>query len=208
MKDEEFWEEDAILKDLLFTTNMSIAEISREMDWTQAKTSKRIKQLGLSWVRRDNRKLSRGHAALTTIMKRLLPGEEVVNEYHIGERLMLDVYCAKYKVAAEYHGRQHFFFSNLFHKDMADFREGQERDERKVELCREQGIALVVFRFNDKLTDEAVYDRMIEAIRDTPYVKKEKKTIKGNAYYEAMKQRKREQNRINYQRMKQRKNLK
>lgn len=208
MKPEEFWDEDAILTDLLFTTNLSPSEIAKELEWTQAKTAQRIKDLGLTWVRRSNHKLSRGHAALTTIMQKLLPGEPIVNEHHIGERLMLDIYCPTYKIAAEFHGRQHFFYSNLFHENLYDFKAGVARDERKVELCKELGISLVVFRYNDKLTDEAVYDRMIEAIRSTPPVVKERKTIKGNAYYEQMKQRKREQDRINYQKMKQRRNSK
>lgn len=209
MKDLEFWDEDAILTDLLFTSNMSVAEMAKELDWTQVQTSKRIKQLGLSWVRRNNKKLSRGHAALTQIMRKLIPGEEIINEFHVGERLMLDIYCPKFKLGAEYHGRQHFFYNNLHYADLSEFKKAQERDDRKVELCKEQGIALIVFRYNDKLTDEAVYERMLDAMRATPYVKKESiSKLKGNPYYEKMKQRQREYNRATYQKLKEKRNSK
>lgn len=204
MRPAEFWDEDSILTDLLFTTNKSVAQIAEELSWSSAKTSKRIKQLGLSWVKRNNRKLSRGHAALTNIMQKILPGEDIINEHHIGERLMLDIYCPKYRLAAEYHGRQHFFYSSLFHKDRHDFLQGIARDERKVELCNEQGIALIVFRFNDKLTDEAVFDRMLDAIRNAPEPpEEEKRSLKGNPYYEAAKQRNRDYQKARYRELKQ-----
>lgn len=204
MKALDYWDEDAILTDLLFDSNKSIAEIARELDWSQADTTKRIKDLGLSWVRRNNKKLSRGHAALTEIMRRLLPGEEIINEHHVGERLMLDIYCPKYKVAAEYHGRQHFIYNSFHFKSYAEFEAAQARDERKIELCKEQGIVLIAFRFNDKLSDEAVFERLLEAIRSTPAVEKKETTsnFKGNPYYEKMKQRQREHNKAAYQRMK------
>lgn len=212
MKDTEFWDEDAILKDALFETNLSIAAIGEKVGWSRAKTAQRIKQLGLEWVRRNNRKLSRGHAALTDIMQKLLPGEVIINEHHIGERLMLDIYCENYKLAAEYHGRQHFFYSNLFHKSKQDFIDQQNRDIRKEELCKEKGIGLVVFRFNDDLDDDAVYDRMIEAIRNTPYgdeeETKKKPTFKGNHFYEKMQAKQREYRKQKYREYKNNRNSK
>lgn len=204
MKTEEFWNKDAILKDCLFDTNMSIKEISEHLCWSRAETNKRIKQLGLEWVRRNNRKLSRGHAALTEILQKLLPGETIVNEHHIGERLMLDIYCPSYRLALEYHGRQHFFYSNLFHKDQQDFIDGQKRDERKVELCAQQGIILIAFRFNDTLTDDSVYARVLDGIRSASKVEEEKKSsnFKGNHFYEKMLASQRVYNRERYKQYK------
>jgi hypothetical protein len=200
MKSDEFYDLDAILKDYLFETNLSVSEIAAELQEDPVYLAKHIKKIGLDWVRRNNRKLSRGHAALTQLMQNLLPNEEIVNEFHIGERLMLDIYCPTYQLAAEYHGRQHFFYSNHFHKDQADFKASQERDARKEELCREKGIALVVFRFTDKLEESAVFERMMEAIQTTPYVRedKPKNSFKGNHYYEKMKQRNREYRKQRY----------
>lgn len=204
MKDAEFWDADAILKDLLFQENIPVSEIAKELGLPIAKVNQRIKQLGLEWVRKNNRKLSKGHAALTEIMRRLLPGEEIINEYHVGERLMLDVYCPSYKLGAEYHGRQHFFYTDMFHKDRHDFEAGVARDERKMELCKEQGIALIVFRFTDDLTDDSVFERMLEGIKSTPYVEPEEKkpTFKGNHFYEQMKAKRREYNKQQYRQYK------
>ena len=56
-----------------------------------------------------------------------------------------------------------------------DFEEAQKRDLKKIERCKELGIALIVFRYNDKLTEQSVYDRIIEAIRTTDVVQKENK---------------------------------
>lgn len=199
-------EKDELLKDLLFDTNLPLTKIAEELGWTQYQLNKRMQALGLSWVKRHYHKLSRGHASLVKIFENLLPGEEVITEHHIGERLMLDVYCPKYRVAAEYHGRQHFQYVSHFHKDRQDFLEGLDRDDRKMELCKEQGIALIVFRYNDTLTEEIVFDRLLTAIRETPYRKDEespaKQRFKGNAYYEKMQRKNREYRKVQYQKLK------
>lgn len=205
MNSQEFWEKDAVLKDLLFETNLSIAAIGEKLDLTRAQTVQRINQLGLDWVRRKNRKLSRGHAALTEMFQQLLPNETIVNEFHIGERLMLDIYCDSYKLAAEYHGIQHFFYSAMYHKDIEDLKAQQKRDERKVELCKELGIALVVFRYNDIMTNEIVYARILEAIKITPKIEiKKLSRFKGNHYYEASKQKQRDYRKQKYSEFKDR----
>lgn len=203
-QEQEFWNNDAILKDLLFDTNLSIAAIGEQLGLNRAQTVKRIKQLGLEWVRRNDRKLSRGHAALTSIFKQLLPNEQVINEHHIGERLMLDIYCPSYKLAAEYHGRQHFVYSNLFFDTIDDFKAAQARDERKVDLCKEQGIALVVFRYNDEMTLDIVYGRILDAIRSTPKLPEEKPVKFKSAYYEAAKQKQRDYRKQQYREFKNR----
>lgn len=200
----EMTDNEALLKDLLFETNLPLTKVAEELGYTQYKLNKRIKQLGLSWVKRHYRKMSRGHAALFKIMENLLPGDDVVAEHHVGEGLMLDIYASRYKVAAEYHGRQHFEYVDYFHRDNKDFIDAQQRDIRKEELCREQGIALIVFRYNDTLTEEAVFDRLLDAIRITPHQPKvsQKHKFKGNPYYEKMQQRKREHNKIQYRKLK------
>jgi hypothetical protein len=204
MRDEEFWKKEAVLKDLLFESNLSLAEIANQLYLTRPELNILLKKNGLEWVRRNNRKLSRGHAALTQMMRNILPNEEIVNEFHIGDRLRLDIYCPSYNLAAEYHGRQHFFFSNHFHDSIQDFEESVERDRKKEEMCREKGIALVVFRFCDKLNEEAVFRRMLEAIKETPKVEieKPKNTFKGNHYYEKMKQHNKDYRKAKYRELK------
>jgi hypothetical protein len=201
---EDFWSQNYALLDLLLETNMSIAEIAKELNISQAEVQRKQKDLGLGWIRRRDRKMSRGQGALTQIMQKLLPGTEIINEHHIGERLMLDVYCPKYKLAAEYHGRQHFEFIARFHDTYHDFERSKDRDERKIQLCQEHGITLVVFRYNDVLTEDLVFDRLLTAIRNDnnqvqikPKIKsklqtKSQLTVKNNPYYEEAKQRRKD----------------
>lgn len=188
---------DIPLKELLFGTNLSVREIAKELCISEARVSQRIHLLKLDWIPRRNRKISRGQTALTLAMKKLIPGAEVVNEFHIGEQLRLDVYCPKFKIAAEYHGKQHYEFVAQFHKDYDDFLRGQKRDDRKAELCTEAGITLVVFRYNDALTEEAVFDRLLCAMQSAiteegdKIVKKPKYSAKNSPFYEQQKMKRR-----------------
>lgn len=201
------WSEydDDCLIDLVFDTNYSVREMAKELDRPEIDITKRIRDLGISWVSRKRGKVSRGQGALTAIMQKLLPGEDIETEHPIGERLRLDVYCPKYKVAAEYHGRQHFMFIPHFHGDKDGFLASQARDQRKIDICKDLGIALVSFRYCDTLSEDVVFDRLLDAIRSTPLVDKEETkypTYKGNPYYEEAQVRRREYRKQQYKRMK------
>lgn len=191
------------LTDLVFETNLSNKEMAEELGTTEEEVVRSIRQLGLSWVRRKRGHLSRGQAALTKIMTRLLPGEEIIAEYPLRDRLRLDVYCPRYQLAAEYHGRQHFVYTPFFHRDKQGFYDSQARDEMKEQICKDLGIALVVFRYTDELSEDAVYERLLDALQSTPIIREESKlTFKGNPYYENAKARQREYRRQMYRKMK------
>jgi len=201
-------EDDLFITDLLLESSLTIPQIAREVDLSVKDLNKKINELGLSWIKEQKKKSSRGQSALTSVMKKLLPNESIVNEFHLGEKLRLDVYCPSYKLAAEYHGRQHFFYTERFFESKYEFEEAQKRDIKKAELCKEMGIALIVFRYNDLLTEESVYSRMLEAIRTSPWIadKKEKKTsLKDNPYYQKQKQRYNDRQKELYKQIKQRK---
>lgn len=176
----EYWEYDQTLIELLLDTNMSVREIAKDIGVSEAKVMLRIKMLKLDWIPRRNRQVSRGQAALTQIMKKLLPGQNIVNEHQIGEQLRLDVYCPTYHLAAEYHGRQHYEFVSHFHPTYEDFVRAQNRDERKAELCEEQDIDLVVFRYCDDLTEDIVFNRLLQALKAHDFDKRVEK--KPNPY--------------------------
>lgn len=196
-------ESDLIIHDLLFDSNMSIGEIAQELCWDISKTRRRIKHLGLDWVRRRDHKVSRGQSALTESVKKLLPGEKVVNEHHIGDGQRLDIYCPSYKLGVEYHGRQHFEFVEHFHKNQYGFNKHQMNDKKKLDKCLELGIVLVVFRFNDRLSGDIIYERIYEAIRQSDAPKQEpKESVRGNPYYERAKERNREYQKEQYRRLK------
>jgi hypothetical protein len=194
---------DAVLVDLLIETNFTLKEIANDLNCPEAWVRHRIRELDLAWIRRSRGFASRGQAALTAIFKKLLPGEEIRTEEPIGDRLLLDVYCPGYMLGAEFHGRQHFEYTRFFHPIMEDFNEMQRRDQRKMDLCNDLGIALVVVRYNDNLTEDSIYERILQTLKTTPAPPtKEKKTLKGNAAYETYKRRQREYNRMLYQKMK------
>jgi very-short-patch-repair endonuclease len=189
---------------LLFETDKSIAKVAEELCITGLQLNKAITRLGLGWVKDHRRKMSKGQTALTSIMQKLIPNEVIISEFHLGERLKLDVYCPKYKLGAEFHGIQHFQYTERFFDTRDDFLEAQKRDLRKIELCKEQGIALVVFRYDDKLTEESVYDRILTAIKTTgsePVVKK-RKSIKDNPTYQIAKKNNSEKKKTLYKELK------
>jgi very-short-patch-repair endonuclease len=206
MKRKKIEDDDVeFLVDLLFDTNMSVSEIARELEVDVAEVNKKINALGLNWLKTSRRKMSRGQTALTLMLKKLIPGEEIVNEFHIGDKMKLDIYCPAYNLAIEFHGRQHFYYTGRFFDSKYEFEEAQKRDLKKAEWCKENGIALVVFRYNDSLTEKNVSDRILEAIRNSAYVPKtsaKKKSVTSSPYYQEMKKRNSDYRKSLYKKMK------
>jgi len=195
------------IKSFLFESNLSISQIAKELCLPYEELDKCIKKIGLSWVKDHRKKMSKGQTVLTSIFTKLIPGETIVNEFHIGERLKLDVYCPSYKLGAEYHGIQHFKYTERFHEFKEDFLESQKRDERKLELCKEQGIALVVFRYDDKLTEQAVCDRILSVLKTSSYTisSKNQKSITQNPFYQQAKKKNSEKKKKIYRKLKEKK---
>lgn len=201
---EEHQDDDEFLTDLLMDSSLSLVDIAKELGVNITQLNKSINRLGLTWAKEKHRKMSRGQAALTLIMKKLLPGEKIINEYHIGDKLMLDVYCPSYKLAAEYHGRQHFYYTQRFFQSKYEFEEAQKRDKKKIDMCKELGVTLVVFRYNDMLTEQSVYDRILDAIRSSEFKpeKKIKKSLTSSEYYQKSKKKNSERKKEAYKKMK------
>jgi hypothetical protein len=209
MKKKIDQDDDLFLVDLLLESDLSLPAIAKEVDLSIKDLNKKIAQLGLTWIKEQRKKSSRGQSALTAVMKKLLPNEKIINEHHLGDKLRLDVYCPSYKLAAEFHGRQHFYYTERFFDSKYEFEEAQKRDIKKVQMCKEQGIALIVFRYNDLLTEESVYSRMIEAIRSSEWKNAEpnvlKKPLSQNAFYQQQKKKNSEHKKQVYRAIKQRK---
>lgn len=207
MKKKKRLEEDDVefLIDLLFDTNMSISDIAKELDVDIADINKKINSLGLNWLKTSRRKMSRGQTALTLILKKLIPGEQIINEHHIGDKMKLDIYCPKYSIAIEFHGRQHFYYTSRFFESKYEFEEAQKRDIKKVKYCEDNGIALVVFRYNDSLTEESVCERILEALKNSPVQDtdtKKKASVTSSEYYQMMKKRNADYRKKMYRRIK------
>lgn len=165
---EDFFQEKYVITDMLLDGDMSKKEIAEYLKITPSELNKRIKSYNLDWVKVKKRKMSRGQASIVEILKKIIPNESIDFEYHVGERLLVDIYVPAFNLGIEYHGRQHFEYNAFFHGSKIDFELAQERDERKIELCKEQGITLVAFRYNDLLTEDSVFARILDAIKNAP----------------------------------------
>ena len=66
------------------------------------------------------------------------------NRTLLGNRIELDGYSARYNLAFEFHGIQHYEFKRFFHRDSTAFKRNQKRDEEKKKMCYEKGIRLIV----------------------------------------------------------------
>ena len=69
--------------------------------------------------------------------------------------LQLDGHCPELSLAFEYQGEQHYDPHNYFHfGDFSNFRAQQERDARKLRLCRDAQVRLLLVPYvvNDKRT--------------------------------------------------------
>lgn len=61
------------------------------------------------------------------------------------ENLELDMYNPDLRLAVEYHGRQHYEFVPFLHNhSRINFQNQKYRDEKKIELCRRNGVTLIV----------------------------------------------------------------
>lgn len=101
--------------------------------------------------------LSKGAKKLKELLFEVFGQEiKIVEEYYLGESLRLDFLLPDYGLGFEFHGEQHRQFVEHFHVDAAGFRDSIRRDMRKIELCLEQDIALVIVWYDDELTKESI----------------------------------------------------
>jgi len=70
-----------------------------------------------------------------------------------GNRLELDGYNEKLKLAFEYNGVQHYKFSPRFHLSANDFRDQIERDRDKRIMCEKEGVTLIEIPYTVKYND-------------------------------------------------------
>ena len=100
--------------------------------------------------------ISKKQELIYNVLSEMYPFYRIEEEFHIGERLRLDIFVPDLGLAVEYHGRQHYEFVPHFHITENAFEEAKRRDKRKREICEELGIVLIVFTYKEKLTEEYI----------------------------------------------------
>lgn len=82
---------------------------------------------------------------------------EYISQYQIALQSLLfhrnllraDFYLPRLKIVIEYHGEQHFFKINFFHKDDDAFQMQVDRDNRLREYCKQNKIKLIEIPYTD-----------------------------------------------------------
>jgi very-short-patch-repair endonuclease len=76
---------------------------------------------------------------------------EKQKKFHWLGKQSLDFYLPEHNIAIEYQGRQHFEPVDKF-GGKKEFEKTKNRDKRKRELCKKNGIKLLYFSFDEKIT--------------------------------------------------------
>lgn len=110
-----------------------------------------VRAIGDGWV---------SETQLYQILCRLFPGEQVLRRHRPDwmDGLELDIYLPGRKLAVEYQGQQHFHPIKVWGGEQA-LRDLQQRDARKVEICRQAGLRLVTIDYTEPLTEEYIQER-------------------------------------------------
>lgn len=94
----------------------------------------------------ETRPRSAGHLRARALLQELYPFEAALEEVPVpGARppLYLDFVLPRRRLVVEVQGEQHRRFVRLFHGTPRGFLDQRKRDQRKVEFCERNGLALV-----------------------------------------------------------------
>jgi hypothetical protein len=94
------------------------------------------------------------HLKSRELLKSLFPIEQMLEEVPVpGEKLFIDFYLPMRKLAIEVHGEQHYKYVPHFHGHQTAFIASKQRDSRKEEWCRVNGITLIVLPFSEDINE-------------------------------------------------------
>lgn len=98
------------------------------------------------------------HIKARDLIKEVFMGESVYEEVTLpgtkrqGRKSLLyaDFFIPGVMTIVEVHGRQHYEFNSMFHKNMLDFYECQRRDRDKREWCQLNDIRIIELPYNEE----------------------------------------------------------
>ncbi len=99
---------------------------------------------------------------LFKIVQRLFLQDKVVRHHHPEwlQGLELDIYLPDKKLAFEYQGQQHFYSIKAWGGEKA-LAELQKRDAKKLALCDQIGVNLIVIDYTEPLTESYIHKRIL-----------------------------------------------
>lgn len=109
----------------------------------------------------------KGEKKLRKILKKIYPGQVLMSQDNLGflERQRVDFSIRDLSLAFEYDGKQHFepvTFGGMTEEQAIEvFLYIQDCDKRKNKLCEENGYILVRIRYNEKLSEDLVRQKLI-----------------------------------------------
>lgn len=74
--------------------------------------------------------------------------------------MWVDIVFEEEKLALEYHGPQHMYWPNRFHRTKKVFDAQLERDQLKEKLLKEHGYTVITWPHTKYLSKRAVYARL------------------------------------------------
>lgn len=98
------------------------------------------------------------------------------------ERQELDIHIPALNLGIEYNGLQHYEPIEFF-GGQAGFEKRQALDEKKKRLCKENGVTLVYFKYDEPLEENIARSRLYNALSKIPSGQSLAPTILGNQNY-------------------------
>jgi hypothetical protein len=105
---------------------------------------------------------SKRHVEVYEKLLELYPGIKVKEEYHIGQKLLIDMVLTDMSIGIEINGQQHYELSEFFHKgsELA-FNRQLLNDKKKRRLCKESSMFLYAIPYDDERTAEELIREML-----------------------------------------------
>ena len=99
---------------------------------------------------------------LWQLVKRMFPDafREYSPSWLLGQRI--DVFIPSLQLAIEYHGQQHSESVEYFGGKKGLLR-AKERDKRKAQACKEAGVILIVWKYNEPINDSYLLRKLFKA---------------------------------------------
>ena len=104
---------------------------------------------------------------LYTVIRTLFPNYRVEREYSPTwlNKMRIYIYIHTLNIGIEYQGQQHYKPVDIFGGEES-FIKVQKRDRLKKQLCKENGLKLVYFRYDEILTEDTVLSKIQRAMKN------------------------------------------